>query len=360
MNRPAAYDLGFADWQAWLARQGAPAFRARQIWHALYRELRTDVTQITTLPATLRQALVDEFAWDAVRVSRTQESQDTRTCKALLRLADNETVEAVLMRYAERNTVCVSTQVGCAMGCAFCATGQSGFTRNLTRGEIVAQVLWAARRVREMGEHTARGSAARLTNVVYMGMGEPFANYEETLSSLRRLNDPEGFGLGARSFTVSTVGIIPGIDRFSHEDIQANLAVSLHAAVDATRDRLVPANRMYPLDDLLAACRRYIERTHRRVTFEIALISGINDDVEHAEAVAGRLRGMLCHVNVIPLNAVPDARWAPSSRERVDGFAQHLEDAGIPTTVRHSMGSEIQAGCGQLRRRGGDQTSVGQ
>ena len=336
-------DLGYDRLTAWLKKHGEPAYRAKQIWTALYCDLVETPNEMTTLPLTLRGSLAESFApWQEAIVDE-QRSADRRTLKALLRLQDGQTIESVLMRYADRQTVCVSTQVGCAMGCAFCATGRSGFVRDLASGEIIAQVLWAARAAKRRG--------ARLTNVVYMGMGEPFANYEATIASLRRLNDPRGFGLGARSFTVSTVGLVPGIDRFADEPLQANLAVSLHSADDETRRRLIPSGETYPVSEILDACRRYIAKTNRRVTFEVALIDGVNDSLQDAETLARRLRGLLCHVNVIPLNPSPGIGWRPSLPQAVEPFAEHLNKAGIPTTVRRSMGAEIRAGCGQLRGR---------
>jgi 23S rRNA (adenine2503-C2)-methyltransferase len=229
------------------------------------------------------------------------------------------------------------------MGCAICATGRGGFVRNLSPGEIVGQVLHVAANVRTEGE--------RLSHVVYMGMGEPFANYDASLGSIRILNDPRGLGLGARSFTVSTVGIVPGIERFADEGLQVNLAVSLHAADDDLRARLLPVDETYPIDRLLAACRTYVEKTRRRITFEIALIDGVNDAPSQAEQLAGRLRGLRCHVNLIPFNPVPRCAWGRSPEEQVSRFASVLEAHGIPVTVRVRRGVEIQAGCGQLRTR---------
>ena len=233
--------------------------------------------------------------------------------------------------------------VGCPVGCAFCATGQDGFVRDLTAGEIVVQALRFARKLADAG--------ARLSNVVYMGMGEPLLNYDATLRSVRILNDPRALGLGMRSFTISTAGVVPGIDRLACEGLEVNLAVSLHTVDDALRRKLIPLARAHPVDDLLAACRRYFRTTHRRVTFEIALLREVNDTEAHARAVAERLHGMACHVNLIPGNACPDEPFRPSERDRVDGYAQVLTGSGIATTVRVARGLSIDAGCGQLRRR---------
>jgi len=333
-------DLAFEELQAHLA--DLPRFRAEQIWQGVHQQLAESYEAITTLPAALRGTLAETLPFTVAHVVADSSSEDGRTAKSLHRLEDGASVESVLMIYDSRATVCVSSQVGCAVGCPFCATGRSGFVRDLTVGEIVAQVLHAARELRRL-ERT-------LTNVVYMGMGEPFLNYDAVLGSIRILNDPRGFGLGARSFTVSTAGIIPGIERLSAEGLQVNLAVSLHAGTDELRSRLIPLNRRYPLDDLLQACRRYADRTHRRISFEVALMDGVNDVPEHAKDLAERLRGLLCHVNLIPYNPTSD-ELAAASEEAMQAFAGVLERAGIPTSVRQSMGSEIEAGCGQLRAR---------
>lgn len=320
-----------------------PVYRTEQIWRAVFRDLANSYESITTLPRAVRARLASDFPFPILDPITETRSRDQRTTKTLFRLDDGETIESVTMDYADRCTACVSSQVGCPIGCPFCATGQSGFVRDLAIGEIVAQVLHAARRLRE--------ERKTLSHVVYMGMGEPFLNYDGTIDSIRILNDPRGFSLGARSFTVSTAGIVPGIDRLAHEDLQVNLAISLHTSSDRTRERLVPVNRQYPIASLLAACKRYTAATHRRVTFEIALIEGVNDDVEEARAVAQLLRGLLCHVNLIRYNATANSSLKPSPRRRVDAFADALFEAKIPVTIRHNMGTDIQAGCGQLRAR---------
>jgi 23S rRNA (adenine2503-C2)-methyltransferase len=244
------------------------------------------------------------------------------------------------MRYEQRQTLCISTQAGCAMACPFCATGQLGFMRNLSAGEIVAQVLHFARQLDREGK--------RVTNIVFMGMGEPLANYAETWQAIRRLNDPEGFNLGARHMTVSTVGLVPAIRRMSKEPEQVGLAVSLHAPTDELRNTIVPINRRYPLVMLMQAVRDYIATTHRRVTFEYALMDRLNDSGMHADQFAELVQGLLCHVNLIPLNPTPDSPWSGSPDERVYAFRDRLEAAGIPTTVRLRRGIDIAAGCGQL------------
>jgi len=343
MLRPTLLDLDRQELAEYLVRRGEPRFRAEQIWRSVYRDLSPSYTKITTIPRALREALERDLPFDPLQPIDRIASADGLTRKVLFRLVDDETIETVLMSYERRRTVCVSTQVGCPIACAFCATGKSGFVRNLSVGEIVGQTLHFARLLRKKGE--------RLTNVVYMGMGEPFLNYEATMKSIRILNDHEGFSLAARGFTVSTVGIIQGIKRFMEEDLQVNLAVSLHAGSDELRNKLVPSNHRYLLAKLIHACRSYTERTHRRITFEVALIDGMNDSSKQAREIAVLLSGLLCHVNLIPLNPIPDSSFRPSSRERTEAFAHVLEKMGIPVTVRVRRGTKIQAGCGQLRAR---------
>lgn len=341
MPKLSLLDLGREELVKFLIDHDEPSFRATQIWRGVYRDLVSSYEEITTLPRAMRTDLAKTLPFDSLQPVGQQESRDKRTRKTLFRLADGETIEAVLMFYERRRTACLSTQVGCSLDCAFCATGKAGFIRDLAAGEIVAQALFFACELASVNK--------RLTNVVYMGMGEPFLNYEATIKSIRILNDSEGYALGARQFTISTAGIIPGIERLAAEDLQVNLAVSLHAGNDRLRDELVPINRRYPLDALMNACRAYIERTHRRITFEIALSEGVNDSIEQAEEVGERLSDLLCHVNLIPLNPIADASFRPSSRERIDAFAKTLEKTDIPVTVRLGRGIDIQAGCGQLR-----------
>jgi len=297
------YDLDAASLRSLLQDWGQPPYRARQLWEWLYVHLADGFDQMTNLPRSLRQRLAAETAIGVPEVVATQVSPDGRTRKDLLRLTDGETVEAVLMRYERRYTACISTQVGCPIGCVFCATGQAGFRRDLSVGEIVAQPLHFARVLQEEGK--------RLTNVVLMGMGEPLLNYEASLETIRRLTDPAGFNMGQRHITLSTVGIVPGIDRLAGEGLQITLAISLHAATDDLRDRLVPINRRYGLDDLFAACHRYVARTGRRISFEWALIAGVNDTRQQAEALAARLSGLRAHVNLIPLNPTPTYKGQP-------------------------------------------------
>lgn len=339
-GKPSIYDQSLESLQAWIRSQGEPAYRARQIWHGLYRTLANAASDLTDLPQSLRERLADSFAFQSLALRAEARSQDGRTVKELLELPGGNAIESVLMRYAKRRTACISSQAGCAMGCAFCATGQMGFVQNLDSGQIVEQVLRIERRLRAEGEH--------LTNIVVMGMGEPFHNYDAVMQALDRLNHPLGLHFGARRITVSTVGLVPAIERYTAEKRRYNLAVSLHAATDELRSKLLPINRRYPLDMLMEACRSYGTQSGRRITFEWALIEGVNDDTEQARILAARLKGMLSHVNLIPLNPTQGYRRRPSQRAAVQRFQQTLGSEGIACTVRMRRGIEIRAGCGQL------------
>jgi 23S rRNA (adenine2503-C2)-methyltransferase len=336
-------DLSLDELLSWVDGQGQPAYRASQLFGWIYRSLVSDFDAMTNLPLILRQQLAELATIQSLRPLDTIVSANGLTSKTLFELRDGETIEAVLMRYEGRRTVCISSQVGCSIGCPFCATGQSGFTRNLSTGEIVDQVLYFARLLKEQD--------LSITNVVLMGMGEPLANYDAMWGAIKLLNDPRGFGLGSRRFTVSTAGLLPAISRLAQEELSVGLAVSLHAANNALRDRLVPVNRRYPLSQLITACREYAERTGRRVTFEYALIDGINDSPSQAEELGQLLQGVMCHVNLIPLNPTEDCDYQPSSRGRVLAFRRALNRVGVPNTARLERGVDIQAGCGQLRSR---------
>ena len=343
MTKTFVYDLSFDQLTKLLAEWGQPAFRTQQVWQGLYQNLWTSPDEFSNLPKDLRAKLADELLWSALVPKDVLRSGDGETVKTLFRLADEREIEAVLMRYEDRRTLCISTQSGCAMGCVFCATGQMGFKRHLSAGEIVAQVIYYARQLKEQDEV--------VTNVVIMGMGEPFHNYENTLAAIDRLNDSRGYNLGARRFTISTVGLVPMINRFAQEKRQVNLAISLHAADDEQRSALLPINRKYPIQQVMDACREYVELTGRRVTFEWALIRDVNDTPETARKLAGLLKGLLCHVNVIPLNPTRQYAGQATTRERAKAFCDVLNAAGIPCTIRIRRGIEIQAGCGQLASR---------
>lgn len=335
------YDLQYGELEALMREMGQPEYRARQIWEWMYQHYAGDFEEMTNLPQELRQKLTELGTLDVLQPVSEHHSSDQQTVKLLFRLPDGELVETVRMDYEKRHTLCISSQAGCAMGCVFCATGQMGFHRNLSAGEIVAQVIYFARRLADEGE--------RVTNVVFMGMGEPLHNYDDTLEALDRLTDEEGINLGARKITVSTVGLVPAIRRYADEERQTPLALSLHAATDEERDRLIPVNRRWPIAELMDALRYYISKTGRRVTIEWALIDRENDTVEQARKLGELLEGMLVHVNLIPLNPTQGYEGRPSSRARVAAFQAELQRHGVSSTVRVRRGIDIQAGCGQLR-----------
>jgi len=342
-SRRLIYDLDLPELEQAFKAAGEPVYRAKQVWQGLYQQLWNQPEQFSNLPKSLRDWLGATYVFQNLTPDLVMLSTDQETRKTLFLLPDNRAIEAVLMHYDKRKTLCISTQAGCAMGCVFCATGQMGFKRHLTSGEIVEEVLYYARMLRVEGE--------QVTNVVFMGMGEPFHNYEATMSAISRLNHPEGMNLGARRFTLSTVGLVPVIKRFADEKSQVNLAISLHATNDELRSSMLPINRKYPIAELMAACREYIQKTGRRLTFEWALIQGVNDSVETARELGNLLKGMIAHVNVIPLNPTHKFTGIGSTRERAAAFKAELEKMGIPCTVRMRRGIDIQAGCGQLATR---------
>jgi 23S rRNA (adenine2503-C2)-methyltransferase len=343
VTRTTLYDLTYAELQPRLMEMGQQPFRAAQIYDWAYQKLASAYGEMLNLPAGLRESLAETLPMDPLTLVHAIETDDGETVKSLYTTHDGQLVETVLMFYPDRATVCVSCQVGCAVGCAFCATGLGGLQRNLTAGEMVVQAVNAARQARDRGRP--------LTNLVMMGMGEPFHNYRETMKFIGILNDKRGMNFGARRITVSTSGIVPGIEKLATEPFQVNLAISLHAPNDELRSRLVPFNDRYPIPVLMAAARDYIARTGRRISFEYALMKGINDSDEIAEELADLLSGMLCHVNIIPLNPVDVLPYERPETVDIDRFAATLERRGIPTTVRYSRGVEIAAACGQLRAK---------
>ncbi|MCK9897762.1 23S rRNA (adenine(2503)-C(2))-methyltransferase RlmN [Frankia sp. AgB32] len=328
---------------------GQPAFRADQLSRHYFTRLidADDADAMTDLPERVRGPLVDALLPRLLTAARTQSCDDGRTRKTAWRAADGALLESVIMRYPDRATVCVSSQAGCGMGCPFCATGQGGLTRNLSTAEIVEQVVHAARVIRR-GE--LAGGPARLSNVVFMGMGEPLANYAAVTTALRRLvaAPPEGLGLSARGLTVSTVGLVPAMRRLATEGLPVTLALSLHAPDDELRDTLVPINNRWPVAEALAAAWEYAELTGRRISIEYALIDGVNDDPDRAEALAALLAGRLAHVNLIPLNPTDGSSWQASAPAGQRAFVRRLRERGIATTVRDTRGREIAAACGQL------------
>ena len=321
------------------AAMGQPRFRAGQVFAWLHRGARS-FDEMTNLPKALRERLAEEFELTVPAVARKQVSAKDGTIKYLWRLGDGHCVESVLMRYHHGNTVCISSEVGCAMGCAFCASTRGGLVRQLRPSEMIDQVLF-----------TQLDSGAPVSNIVLMGIGEPLDNYDNVRRFLALVNDPEGMNIGMRHISLSTCGLVPGIDRLADEDLQLTLSVSLHAPEDKLRSSLMPVNRRYDIDELLDACRRYFEKTGRRISFEYAMIDGRNDTQEMAQMLIRRLRGLPAHVNLIPLNRIEESPLQPSTRQAVAAFQKALEDAGITATVRRTLGSDIDASCGQLRKK---------
>jgi 23S rRNA (adenine2503-C2)-methyltransferase len=334
---------GFADAATFAAELNLRPYRLTQLYRAACKELAVDATGVTTLPKELRESLAARgFDFSSVTPSVVQRSNDGQTTKALFRLPDGKEVEAVLMEHTgERTTACISSQAGCAFACAFCSTGQAGFARNLTAVEIFDQARYFARELAPRGK--------RITNIVFMGMGEPFHNYDAVMDAVALLNDPNGFGLGHRHITISTVGLVDKIDRFANEHLQVNLAISLHAPNDTIRSGIMPVNRKFSIGELMAACERYVEKTNRKVFFEYVMLEGVNDSLETARELAELMRGRLYHVNLIPYNSTPDGAFAGTADAKIWEFAAILEAASVPVTVRRNMGRDIAAACGQLR-----------
>ena len=324
---------------AYLVSLGQPKFRAKQIFKWLHQKLVTDFSQMTDQPKTLLAQLAENCTIAAPTIRRRQQSKDG-TVKYLLQLADGNCIETVLMRYKYGNTVCVSTQVGCAMGCRFCASTQAGRVRDLTAGEIASEIYTAQ-----------KDSGERVSHIVLMGIGEPLHNFNNVMDFLEIISCPEGVNIGMRNISLSTCGLVPRIDELAKRKLQLTLSVSLHAPNDRVRNTIMPVNKAYPTQELLDACRRYYAETSRRISFEYAMIDGVNDSVEDARELIGRLKGLPAHFNLIPLNHVEESPLKPSSKAAVALFQKTLEDAGIPATVRRTLGGDIDASCGQLRRK---------
>jgi 23S rRNA (adenine2503-C2)-methyltransferase len=342
-------DLDAAERRDALISLGLPAYRADQLSRHYFSRLVDDPASMTDLPAADREQVVAALLPQLLTSVRTQTCDDGATRKSLWRLFDGALVESVLMGYPDRVTMCVSSQAGCGMACPFCATGQAGLTRNLSAAEIVEQVVAGARVVARGELPDARGTG-RLSNVVFMGMGEPLANYTAVLHAVRRLTAPapDGLGLAQRHITVSTVGLVPAIDKLREEGLHVTLAVSLHAPDDELRDTLVPVNTRWPVTEVLEAAWRFAATTGRRISIEYALIRDVNDQPERAKALAALLRGRLAHVNLIPLNPTPGSEWTASRRRDERTFLEILRAAGVPATLRDTRGREIAAACGQL------------
>ncbi len=330
--------MTLAELRGEFAELGEPAFRAGQVYSWMHRGARS-FEEMTNLSKALRLRLAERYELTAPTAVRKLVSKKDGTIKYLWRLSDGNCVESVLMQYHHGNTVCISSEVGCAMGCAFCASTRGGLVRRLTPSEMLDQVLF-----------TQLDSGLPVSNIVLMGIGEPLDNYDTVLRFLELVNSPEGMNIGMRHISLSTCGLVERIDRLAEENLQLTLSVSLHAPTDEIRSTIMPVNRRYNVQTLLAACKRYFEKTGRRISFEYAMIRGINDTPEMAKLLASRLRGIAAHVNLIPLNDIPESPLKPSYPEVVQTFQKILEQHGIPATVRRTLGSDINASCGQLRR----------
>ncbi|MEX5936786.1 23S rRNA (adenine(2503)-C(2))-methyltransferase RlmN [Mammaliicoccus sciuri] len=341
-ERPSIYSLQLGELEDWLIDQSEPKFRAKQIFDWLYVKRVDAFSEMTNLSKELREKLVQSFEITTLEVAVKQESKDG-TIKFLFELQDGYTIETVLMRHEYGNSVCVTTQVGCRIGCTFCASSIGGLKRNLEAGEIVAQVLTVQKALDATDE--------RVSQVVIMGIGEPFENYDEMMGFLKIINHDKGLNIGARHITVSTSGIIPKIYDFADESLQINFALSLHAADNETRSRLMPINRAYDLDKLMEAIEYYVNKTKRRITFEYGLFGGVNDQVHHAKALAKLIKHLNCHVNLIPVNHVPERDYVKTSKEDIFKFEKELKRNGINATIRRNQGADIDAACGQLRAK---------
>lgn len=336
------YSMRLEDLQSWVEQQGEKPFRATQIFEWLYKKRVTSFEDMTNIPKALRERLDEHFVITTLKTLVQQTSKDG-TMKFLFELHDGYSIETVLMRHDYGNSICVTTQVGCRIGCTFCASTLGGLKRNLQAGEIVAQVVKVQKALDETNE--------RVSSIVVMGIGEPFDNYDELIKFLKIVNHPKGLHIGARHITVSTSGIIPKIYQFADENMQINFAISLHAPNTELRSKLMPINRAYKLPELMEAVRYYIEKTGRRVTFEYGLFGGVNDQIEHAEELAELIKGLKCHVNLIPVNYVPERNYVRTPREQIFAFEKTLKKHGINVTIRREQGHDIDAACGQLRAK---------
>jgi 23S rRNA (adenine2503-C2)-methyltransferase len=342
--KPLIYDFTIIQFKEWLKEQNEPLFRAEQIFDWLYVKRVNSFEEMSNLSKGLREKLEQHFQFVTLKEIAKFESKDG-TVKFLFELYDGNAIETVLMKHNYGNSVCVTTQVGCKVGCTFCASTLGGLKRDLRAGEIVAQVLECQRMLDATNE--------RVSSIVIMGIGEPFENYDSTMNFLRIMIHEKGLNIGQRHITVSTSGIVPSIYKFADENTQISLAISIHAPNDALRSKLMPVNRRYPFDDVMKACKYYIDKTGRRLTFEYALIGGVNDRPEHAEELGDVLQqlNLLCHVNLIPVNYVPERNYVRTPRDDIFTFKRILDNKKINTTIRREQGHDIAAACGQLRAK---------
>ncbi len=342
VRKPSIYSLEFEEIKDWMKENGEPAFRAGQLFDWLYIKRASSFDDMTNLSKGLREKLGNSFTLTTLKTIIEQTASDG-TMKFLFELHDGYSIETVLMRHEYGNSICVTTQVGCRIGCTFCASTLGGLKRNLEAGEIVAQVMKVQKALDKKDE--------RVSQVVVMGIGEPFDNYGELMSFLRTINHEKGLNIGARHITISTSGIIPKIYDFADEGMQINFAISLHAPNSEIRSRLMPINRAYKLPELMDAVNYYTEKTGRRITFEYGLFGGVNDQVEHAEELAQLVKGVKCHINLIPVNYVPERDYVRTPRNQIFKFERTLKDHGVNVTIRREQGHDIDAACGQLRAK---------
>lgn len=340
--KPYIYDLSLEQLQTKMEEYGQPNFRAEQIFDWLYVKRVDSFKEMANIPNELRELLEKDYEFITLNEITRFQSKDG-TIKFLHELSDKNAIETVVMRHNYGNSICVTTQVGCRVGCTFCASTLGGLKRDLTPGEIIAQVVEAQKKLDKTNE--------RISSIVVMGIGEPFENYEALMTFIRVMTDKKGLNIGQRHITVSTSGIVPNIYRFADEQNQVSLAISIHAPNDKLRSSLMPVNRRFPFDDLMKACRYYIEKTGRRLTFEYALMGETNDQPEHAEELGQVLQGMLCHVNLIPVNHVPERDYVRTPKKDIFEFQRILQKHNINTTIRREQGHDIEAACGQLRAK---------
>lgn len=340
--------MTFEEISAAFKEDSVQSFRAKQVYEWLHRHLASDYDEMSNLPKDLRNRLRKEYPIVGCTIEKKLVSEIDGTVKYLFRLHDGDFIESVVMKYKYGYTICVSSQVGCKMGCAFCASTLGGFKRNLSAGEILSQVYTAQR---DIGE--------RISHIVLMGMGEPLDNYNNVMRFLSLVTNENGLNLSMRNISLSTCGIVPKIDELLAKKLQLTLSVSLHAPNNEIRNRIMPVNKTYPVEKLLSACRKYATQTSRRISFEYSMMSGVNDTDECAKLLASELKGMLCHVNLIPINEVEESPFKPSSPERIKRFIEILGKNGVTATVRRKLGSDIDASCGQLRRKENKKESEG-
>ncbi len=330
--------MNFAELSSALAEMKLPSFRAKQIYEWLHKHLASSYDEMTNIPASLREALKEKYPLHSCGIVRKQVSKLDGTVKYLFSMYDGDYIESVVMKYKYGYTICVSSQVGCKMGCAFCASTIGGFKRSLLAGEILSEIYTAQK---DLGE--------RISHIVLMGMGEPMDNFDNVMRFIELVTDEKGLGLSMRNISLSTCGVVPKIEEMLEKKLQLTLSVSLHAPNNEIRNKIMPINKRYPVEELLGICRKYAGETSRRISFEYSMMSGVNDSDECARELSRRLKGMLCHVNLIPINEVAESPFKPSSPERIERFIEILGKNGITATVRRKLGSDIDASCGQLR-----------